>query len=117
MVRAVRADGAVAHFEGERGAERRVRAEYADGEVQHYEGEQGAERMVRMEVPDGTVLHYEGERGAEERVVQAGASEDKAAVEKRYKAMRVAELKSECERLGLATTGVKAALVARLLAA
>ena len=87
------------------------------GKVQHYEGEQGAERMVRMELPDGTVLHYEGERGAEERVVQAGASEDKAAVEKRYKAMRVAELKSECERLGLATTGVKAALVARLLAA
>ena len=72
--------------------------------------------MVRMELPDGTVLHYEGERGAE-RVVQAGASEDKAAAEKRYKAMRVAELRSECERLGLATTGVKAALVARLLAA
>ena len=46
-----------------------------------------------------------------------GASEDKAAAEKRYKAVRVAELRSECGRLGLATTGVKAALVARLLAA
>ena len=65
---------------------------------------------------DGTVQYYEGEPGAE-RMVQAGASEDKAAAEKRYKAMRVAELRSECGRLGLATTGVKAALVARLLAA
>jgi len=69
-----------------------------------------------MELADGTVLHYEGERGAE-RMAQAGASEDKTAAEKRYKAMRVAELRSECGRLGLATTGVKAALVARLLAA
>ena len=67
-------------------------------------------------MPDGMVQYFEGERGAE-RVVQAGASEDKAAAEKRYKAMRVAELRSECGRLGLATTGVKAALVARLLAA
>ena len=41
-----------------------------------------------------------------------GASEDKAAAEKRYKAMRVAW--SECQRFGLATTGVKAR-VARLL--
>ena len=68
------------------------------------------------DLADGTVQYYEGEPGAE-RMVQAGASEDKAAAEKRYKAMRVAELRSECERLGLATTGVKAALVARLLAA
>ena len=87
-----------------------------DGEVQYYEGEKGAERVVRVEYVDGKALHCDGERGAE-RMVQAGASEDKAAAEKRYKAMRVAELRSECERLGLATTGVKAALVARLLAA
>ena len=81
-------------------------------------GENGAERGVREDLADGNVQYFEGERGAERcvRVVQ-GASEDKAAAEKRYKAMRVAELRSECERLGLATTGVKAALVARLLAA
>jgi len=71
---------------------------------------------VRTEYPSGNVQYYEGKNGAE-RMVQAGASEDKAAAEKRYKAMLVAELRSECGRLGLATTGVKAALVARLLAA
>ena len=111
-------NGTVQYFEGERGAERMVRAEFANGSVQYYEGEQGAERNVRTELPDGSVAYYEGEKRAERCVcVVPGASEDKAAAEKRYKAMRVAELRSECERLGLATTGVKAALVARLLAA
>ena len=50
------------HFEGARGAERRVRAvRAADGEVEHYEGEQGAERMVRREFANGNVHYYEGE--------------------------------------------------------
>ncbi|EOD32743.1 hypothetical protein EMIHUDRAFT_253281 [Emiliania huxleyi CCMP1516] len=68
-VRAVRAaDGEVEHYEGEQGAERCVRAEFANGMVQHYEGEGDAERMVRAEFADGMVLYYEGERGAERRV-------------------------------------------------
>ena len=113
------ANGKVLYYEGESGAERLVRATRADvgdGHVQYYEGERGAERKVRAVFTNGKVQHYEGDKGAE-RMVQAGASEDKAAAEKRCKAMRVAELRSECGRLGLATTGVKAALVARLLAA
>ena len=111
-------DGEVQHYEGEKGAERKVRAEYPDGTVKYYEGGKRAERRVRTVFADGKVQSFEGERGAERCVcVMPGASEDKAAAEKRYKAMRVAELRSECERLGLATTGVKAALVARLLAA
>ena len=68
-VRAVRAaDGEVEHYEGEQGAERCVRAEFANGMVQHYEGEGDAERMVRAEFADGMVLYYEGERGVERRV-------------------------------------------------
>ena len=96
-----------------------MREEYPDGNVQYYEGERDAEKAVRTEFADDTVHYYEGEKGAERcvRVVQARASDDKTAAEKRYKAMRVAELRSESERLGLATTGVKAGLVARLLAA
>ena len=61
------------HFEGARGAERRVRAvRAADGEVEHYEGEQGAERCVRAEFANGMVQHYEGE-GDAERMVHADA--------------------------------------------
>ena len=55
--------------------------------------------MVRTEYPSGNVQYYEGESGAE-RMVQAGASEDKAAAEKRYKAMRVAEERVPAPRLG-----------------
>ncbi|EOD38558.1 hypothetical protein EMIHUDRAFT_313094 [Emiliania huxleyi CCMP1516] len=118
LVRTEFADGEVQYYEGEKGAERKVRAVFTNGQVQDYEGEKGAERLVGTEFADGEVQYYEGEKGAERCVrVVPGASEDKAAAEKRYQAMRVAELRSECERLGLATTGVKAALVARLLAA
>ena len=39
-----------------------------------------------------------------------------ATTETRLKAMRVTELREECGRLGLVTTGVKADLVARLRA-
>ncbi|EOD26166.1 hypothetical protein EMIHUDRAFT_236964 [Emiliania huxleyi CCMP1516] len=88
--------GKVQHYEGERGAERWVRMELANGNVQHYEGERGAERVVCAEFPSGNVKYYEGEKGVERRV---------------------RTVRSECGRLGLATTGVKAALVARLLAA
>ncbi|EOD12292.1 hypothetical protein EMIHUDRAFT_247489, partial [Emiliania huxleyi CCMP1516] len=73
-----------------------------------YEGELGAERCVRREVA-GRVYFYEGEKGAE-AVVRV------ATTETRLKAMRVTELREECGRLGLVTTGVKADLVARLRA-
>ena len=64
--------GLVRHYEGEKGAERRVRAVDTIGAV-HYEGERGAERIVWMSSLDGDVQHYEGERGAERavRVVHA----------------------------------------------
>ncbi|EOD28753.1 hypothetical protein EMIHUDRAFT_234573 [Emiliania huxleyi CCMP1516] len=113
--------GTIWHFTGEAGAERQVRTEYATGEVQLFEGEKGAERLVqfyegelgaercvRREVA-GRVYFYEGEKGAE-AVVRV------ATTETRLKAMRVTELREECGRLGLVTTGVKADLVARLRA-
>lgn len=46
------------HYEGIKGAERRVRMEKPDGHVEHYEGEKGAERCVRIEKPDGSVHYY-----------------------------------------------------------
>ena len=61
-------DGMVFHYEGEPGVEQMVRTEFADGEVQYYEGERGAERRVRTECPSGNVLHHEGEPGAERLV-------------------------------------------------
>ena len=67
-VRSVFADGNVKYFEGERGEERLVRTVFADGTVQHSEGEKGAERKVRTEYPNGSVRHYEGGNGAERKV-------------------------------------------------
>ena len=61
----------VLHYEGERGAERKVRKEQTHGVVKHYEGEPGAERKVRTERPSGRVRHYQGERGEERQVRQA----------------------------------------------
>ena len=87
MVRNEEPDGRVAHFEGERGAERVVRVDgLPGGEVRHYEGERGAELLVRAwKYPPATLrgnlsegrawwsqrrgpgemVHYEGEQGAE----------------------------------------------------
>ena len=60
---------AVAHFEGEKGAERTVRLHHpSGGNVAHFEGEKGAERMVRLEHTSGVLIHLEGERGAERTV-------------------------------------------------
>ena len=61
-------DGHERFYEGERGAERKVRKLDKDGEVEYYEGEQGAEHIVRMVLTSGTVVYYEGELGAEHRV-------------------------------------------------
>jgi len=109
-VRTVFPTGNVQFYEGAQNLERLVRLKFPGGEVQFYEGEQGAERCVRREVA-GKVYFYEGEKGAEAvvRVVQA-------TTEKRLKTMRVAELREECNRLGLVATGVRADLVARLRA-
>jgi len=77
------------------------------------EGEGGAAAPEAVEAQAAGAEAQARAAGAE----AAEASEDKAAAEKRYKAMKVAELRSECERLGLDAKGVKAVLVARLLAA
>ena len=69
-------DGEVRYYEGMKGAERVVRAVRADGAVQHFEGERGAERMVRVEFLSGIVLHYEGEQGAERKVRAESANGD-----------------------------------------
>ena len=90
----VSSNGAVQHFEGDRGAERKVRTEptarcsttrasgaervvrveISRGVVQQFEGEKGAERGVRMQLPNGQVQYYEGERGAERMVRMESAN-------------------------------------------
>ena len=45
----------VQHYEGERGAERKVRTAFADGNVKYFEGERGEERLVRAVFADGNV--------------------------------------------------------------
>jgi len=59
----------------------------------------------------------EPEAAASEAEPEAAAAEDREAAQKRLKALKVAELRSECERRGLVATGVKAALIARILEA
>ena len=68
MVRSRWLGGSVAHYEGERGAERKVCEVHPEGLVAHYKGEKGAEHVVRVVRPDGLVMHLEGERGAERLV-------------------------------------------------
>jgi len=58
----------VAHYEGDKGAERLVRGCLPDGGVKHFEGEKGGERLVRFDRPDGSMYHYDGEKGAERLV-------------------------------------------------
>jgi len=125
-------DGGTQYYEGERGVERRVRTQFPTGNVQYYEGAQNLERLVRLRFPSGEVQFYEGELGAErcvrrevagrvyfyegEKGAEAVVRVVQATTETRLKAMRVTELREECGRLGLVTTGVKADLVARLRA-
>ena len=69
LVRVVRSDGAVDHYEGQSGLERCVRMESPGGdEVHFYEGEKDAERLVRVEFANGAVSYFEGETGAERMV-------------------------------------------------
>ncbi|EOD21278.1 hypothetical protein EMIHUDRAFT_315886 [Emiliania huxleyi CCMP1516] len=85
-VRAELANGVVQYFEGDKGAERKVRGQF-DGQVKYYEGERGAEQKVRLVFPNGNVKYYEGEKGAE-RMVRAVYASGRA---KYYEGERGAE--------------------------
>jgi len=78
-------------------------------------------RPAAAEAPEA-VSEQPSKRGkaaeaAEAAPVAAASAEDAAAAEKRLSRLKVAELRLECERLGLDASGVKAVLVARLVGA
>ena len=84
LVSIVYPDGHIEDYEGEKDAERKVCVEWPDGPLEHYEGERGAERLVRMEWPDGQVDHYEGERDAEQTVRVERPSDDATIMSESY---------------------------------
>ena len=50
----------VEHYEGAKGAERKVRIDLPNGGTQHFAGPKGAERYVCTSYPDGWVHRLEG---------------------------------------------------------